>query len=98
MYGQTNCWLHPDIKYIAFNVSKNNEIWICTKRAARNMSYQGFTGADGKIDILAEISGSELFGVGLNAPLTSNKLIYALPMLSVKEDKVILILIILDLK
>lgn len=87
MYGQTNCWLHPDIKYIAFHVSKNDEVWICTKRAARNMSYQDFTGTDGKIDIILEISGAELFGVGLSAPLTSNKLIYALPMLSVKEDK-----------
>lgn len=49
MYGQTNCWLHPDIKYIAFEVIKHNEVWICTKRAARNMAYQDFTGVDGTI-------------------------------------------------
>lgn len=87
MYGQTNCWIHPDIKYIAFEVTKHNEVWICTNRAARNMSYQGFTAVDGKYNILAEVIGSDLIGVGLSAPLTSHKIVYALPMLSVKEDK-----------
>lgn len=87
MYGQTNCWLHPDIKYIAFEVTKHNEVWICTQRAARNLSYQDFTEADGKIKELVEVTGSELFGIGLSAPLTLHKTIYALPMLSVKEDK-----------
>lgn len=87
MYGQTNCWLHPDIKYIAFKVAKTNEVWICTSRAARNMAYQGFTSADGKIEVFAELVGADLFGCALSAPLTSHKIIYALPMLSVKEDK-----------
>lgn len=87
MYGQTNCWLHPDIKYVAFKVSKKNEVWICTQRAARNLSYQDFTAVDGKLDIVAELVGSDLFGVPLSAPLTPHKVIYALPMLSVKEDK-----------
>lgn len=87
MYGQTNCWLHPDIKYIAFEVTKHNEVWICTRRAARNMSYQDFTGTDGKVTELLEVTGNDLFGVGLSAPLTTHKVIYALPMLSVKEDK-----------
>lgn len=87
MYGQTNCWLHPDIKYIAFEVTKHNEVWVSTQRAARNMSYQDFTAGDGKLNILAELLGSELLGIGLSAPLTSHKVIYALPMLSVKEDK-----------
>ena len=43
MYGQTNCWVRPDMKYIAFRVVKcgSGEIWICTQRAARNMCYQG---------------------------------------------------------
>lgn len=87
MYGQTNCWLHPDIKYIAFKTTKNNEVWICTNRAARNMAYQGFTKIDGKVDIIVELTGSDLLGVALSAPLTGHKTIYALPMLSVKEDK-----------
>lgn len=87
MYGQTNCWLHPDIKYIAFEVAKNNEIWICTNRAARNMAWQGFTKTEGTVDVVTEILGSELMGVGLTAPLTSHKVIYGLPMMTIKEDK-----------
>lgn len=86
MYGQTNCWLHPDIKYIAFETVKK-EMWICTLRSARNMSYQGFTDKNGEVKVLFELTGMELMGVKLLAPLTSNKDIYTLPMLSIKEDK-----------
>ena len=56
MYGQTNCWLHPDIDYVAFE-TKTNEIFICTYRAALNMSYQKFTADVGKVTVLANIKG-----------------------------------------
>lgn len=56
MYGQTNCWVHPNIRYIAFS-TVNGEIFISTERAAKNMSYQGFTKEEGKIDIVAELTG-----------------------------------------
>lgn len=56
MYGQTNCWLRPDMKYIAFE-TKDGEIFVCTQRAARNMSFQGFTKTEGKFDIIAELIG-----------------------------------------
>lgn len=87
MYGQTNCWLHPDIKYIAFETTKNSEIWIATRRAARNMSFQGFTAVNGEVKVIAELTGLELMGLSLSAPLTPNKVIYTLPMLTIKEDK-----------
>lgn len=87
MYGQTNCWVHPDIKYIAFETTRNGEIWICTRRAARNMAYQGFTAVEGQVKEIAELSGQEIMGLALSAPLTPNKVIYTLPMLSIKEDK-----------
>lgn len=87
MYGQTNCWLHPDIKYIAFETTKNKEVWICTRRAARNMSYQGFTAKNGEVNVIAELTGMEMMGLKLTAPLTSHKFIYILPMLTIKEDK-----------
>ncbi|XP_065358523.1 leucine--tRNA ligase, cytoplasmic [Calliphora vicina] len=87
MYGQTNCWLHPDVKYIAWQTTRNNEVWISTRRAARNMSYQGFTAEEGKIVELAELTGQDLMGTPLSSPLTSHKTIYTLPMLSIKEDK-----------
>lgn len=56
MYGQTNCWLRPDMNYIAFE-TKSKEIFICTYRAALNMSYQKMTAQVGKVDILATMKG-----------------------------------------
>lgn len=56
MYGQTNCWIHPDIKYIAFETVKG-EVFVCTSRSAKNMSYQGFTKDEGKFNVVAEVSG-----------------------------------------
>ena len=86
MYGQTNCWLHPDIKYILFE-TKDNEIFICTNRAARNMSYQGFTNQNGEYKILKEVVGQDILGLQLKAPLSSNNFVYSLPMMSIKDDK-----------
>lgn len=86
MYGQTNCWLHPDITYIAFETVKDG-VFISTKRAARNMSYQGFTQKDGEFKITLEFKGQDILGAALKAPFTSYPKIYALPMLTIKEDK-----------
>uniref|UniRef100_A0A915I6H1 leucine--tRNA ligase n=1 Tax=Romanomermis culicivorax TaxID=13658 RepID=A0A915I6H1_ROMCU len=86
MYGQTNCWLRPDMNYVAFNAN-GDEIFISTKRAARNMSYQGLTPVNGKVNVLTDLTGQDLLGCALKAPLTSFEKIYALPMLTIKEDK-----------
>ena len=56
MYGQTNCWVKPDMPYIAFP-TVNDGVYICTKRAARNMAYQGFTKENGKVETLVELTG-----------------------------------------
>ncbi|TKR78322.1 hypothetical protein L596_019145 [Steinernema carpocapsae] len=92
MYGQTNCFLHPDIKYSVFYIGeKEDEIYIATARAARNMSYQGFTKENGVVHYvpgLEEIVGSELLGAALKAPFALKyEKVYALPMLSIKDDK-----------
>ncbi|KAK9406608.1 leucine-tRNA ligase cytoplasmic [Crotalus adamanteus] len=86
MFGQTNCWVRPDMKYIGFE-TQNGDIFICTQRAARNMSYQGFTKTNGVVPVVKELMGEEILGAALSAPLTSYKVIYALPMLTIKEDK-----------
>ncbi|XP_048459558.1 leucine--tRNA ligase, cytoplasmic isoform X1 [Rhincodon typus] len=86
MFGQTNCWVRPDMNYIAFE-TVNGDIFICTKRAARNMSFQGFTKENGEVPLVLTIIGEDILGVSLSAPLTSYKIIYALPMLTIKEDK-----------
>lgn len=86
MYGQTNCWLRPDMKYIAFETA-DKEIFVCTQRSALNMAYQGYTPEEGKLEVALELVGQDIMGIGLKAPLTSHPVIYTLPMLSIKEDK-----------
>lgn len=86
MYGQTNCWISPTIKYVAVETRKG-EIWICTKLAAKNMSWQlKLVGEPGDFKVLREIVGTELFGKALKAPLTKYEKVYALPMMTIKED------------
>lgn len=85
-YGQTNCWVHPDMNYIAYNLACG-DVYISTERAARNMSYQGFFKEEGKIDVIRKLTGKDLLGLELESPLTSYKVVYALPMLTIKEDK-----------
>ncbi|KAK6321988.1 leucine--tRNA ligase, cytoplasmic [Coregonus clupeaformis] len=86
MFGQTNCWVHPDIKYIAFEMA-SGDVFISTRRSARNMSYQGFTKENGKVTVIMDVLGKDILGCALSAPLTSYRTIYALPMLTIKEDK-----------
>ncbi|XP_065186777.1 leucine--tRNA ligase, cytoplasmic-like [Sycon ciliatum] len=86
MYGQTNCWLHPDITYIAFETA-TGEIFVSTRRAARNMAYQKLTAEFGKVTELAVLTGKDLLGVALSAPRSTYSTVYTLPMLTIKEDK-----------
>ncbi|XP_076359544.1 leucyl-tRNA synthetase isoform X1 [Tachypleus tridentatus] len=86
MYGQTNCWVRPDMKYIAFTMA-NGEVFVCTRRAALNLSYQGYTSHNGQIDVVLELEGKDILGLALDVPLTSYKQIYTLPMLTIKEEK-----------
>ncbi|KAI6243080.1 Leucyl-tRNA synthetase [Aphelenchoides fujianensis] len=78
MYGQTNCFLHPDLSYAAFYVGGNNE------------EIFGFTRETGKVEYVEnceQIKGSVFIGAKLKAPLTSYEHVYALPMMGIKEDK-----------
>jgi len=86
MYGQTNCWVRPDMKYVAVRLA-NKEIWICTARAARNLAYQGFMVKEGEVDKVLDLIGQDIMGLALSAPLAHHKKIYTLPMLTIKEDK-----------
>lgn len=64
MYGQTNCWIQPEMKYVACELA-NGEVFISTRRAALNMSYQGFTKTNGKVDVVVELIGQVTSGNGL---------------------------------
>ncbi len=89
MYGQTNCWVRPDLKYVAYNVVKDGkkEVFVSTRRAARNMSYQEFTAKNGEVNVVCTLTGQDIMGVPLKAPLATYDRIYTLPMLTIKEDK-----------
>ena len=62
MYGQTNCWVKPTMTYVAFP-TVSGDIYICTKRAALNMAYQGFTKENAKFDTLLEVTGQDIMGM-----------------------------------
>ncbi len=89
MYGQTNCWVRPDMKYVAYNVVKEGtkEVFVSTRRAARNMAYQEFSPVSGEVDVVMELIGQDIMGMPLRAPLATFDIIYTLPMLTIKEDK-----------
>ncbi|XP_055082943.1 leucine--tRNA ligase, cytoplasmic [Periophthalmus magnuspinnatus] len=72
MFGQTNCWVRPDMKYVAFE-TVSGDVFICTRRSARNMSFQGFTKENGVVPVVMEILGQDILGCALSAPLTSYK-------------------------
>ena len=56
MFGQTNCWVRPDMRYIAFQTA-GGEVFVCTRRSARNMSYQGVTRDNGVVPVVMELLG-----------------------------------------
>eukprot|EP00160_Parvularia_atlantis_P014694 Unigene3808_Nuclearia_a/m.11609 Unigene3808_Nuclearia_a/g.11609 ORF Unigene3808_Nuclearia_a/g.11609 Unigene3808_Nuclearia_a/m.11609 type:complete len:1174 (+) Unigene3808_Nuclearia_a:3-3524(+) len=96
MYGQTNCWVGPEVDYAAYEVhgdiagepTGGSAVFICTPRAARNMAYQGFALVEGELKLLAgPFKGAELVGVPLKAPLSVYEKVYTLPMLTVSESK-----------
>lgn len=89
MYGQTNCFVGVDITYGIFAVN-DKEAWVCTERAAKNMAWQGlFTGYEkGKVVKLLEVTGWDLVGLPLSAPLSGYAKVYTLPMEGVLENKV----------
>ena len=95
MYGQTNCWVSPTITYIAFAIN-DNDVYVTTRRAARNMSYQvetpdgagikGYTKPEGTVDVLGDVPGMDLMGCKLSAPNAKYDHVYALPLLTIKEN------------
>lgn len=89
MYGQTNCWAHPDVDYGAFRYDEST-IVVCTARAARNMAFQfedrPFP-ASGMLEQLAAFKGQAIMGARLSAPLALYPIVYVLPMLTVKANK-----------
>jgi len=66
---------------------KNNEFFIISERAARNFAFQEMTVEYGKFPCLAKVTGQDLIGKALKAPLTSYEKVYALPMKTISMEK-----------
>lgn len=85
MYGQTNCFVGPELKYGIYQVN-DTEAYLCTERAARNMSQQKLF-ASPQIIKLADIKGSPIVGTKIHAPMSVYPSVYVLPMETVLATK-----------
>lgn len=86
MYGQTCCFVSPKITYGLYDAG-NNEYFICTERAFKNMCFQKLTPKRGNWDSVAKIDGSALIGALIEAPLAVYKDLRVLPMETVLANK-----------
>ncbi|KAF5325592.1 hypothetical protein D9611_000840 [Ephemerocybe angulata] len=86
MYGQTNCFVGTGIKYGVF-AANDQEAYVVTLRAARNMAFQGIITPRGNIEKLAELPGTAIIGTKIKAPFAVNPEVYVLPMDNVLPTK-----------
>lgn len=94
MYGQVCCFVGPKIMYGVFKVG-DSEYYICTKRAAWNMAFQGtffdvenLPRDQSELPPVLELPGSVFVGTLVNAPLSVHKQgVRILPMESVLATK-----------
>ncbi|KAF8494346.1 leucyl-tRNA synthetase [Russula emetica] len=86
MYGQTNCFVGTAIRYGVF-AANDKEAYVCTERAARNMTFQGIFDVRGQVNQLAELEGSAIIGAKIKAPFSVYPEVYVLPMDNVLPTK-----------
>lgn len=87
MYGQTCCFVGPNISYGIYEVSPT-EFYLCTERAASNMAYQKVFFEEGKYTCVTKVLGKNLVGSLVYAPLSVHKNgVRVLPMETVLATK-----------
>lgn len=62
VFGQTNVWIDPDVKYVEARVG-SEETWILNRESATKLLEQGRV-----VKILGEVAGRSLLGRGVRAP------------------------------
>lgn len=67
-------------------------IIFCSINLFADLSYQEHSRKDGEVEILLTVSGMDLIGALVNAPLSIYKQVYVLPMLTIDHSKVWLVL------
>ena len=65
----------------------SGEVYICSERAALNMSYQDMTATRGAPKHLLTLKGQQVIGMPLSAPLAQYDTVYALPLLTIDMKK-----------
>ena len=85
MYGQTCCFVSPNIEYGVFD--NGDCYFITTKRAFKNMSFQKITPKKGYYEPVLTIPGNTLIGSKIDAPLSIYKDLRILPMETVIATK-----------
>jgi leucyl-tRNA synthetase len=86
MYGQSNLFVSPNITYGIFQRSPS-EFLLVTRRSARNMAFQGIFEKWGEVKEVASISGKDVIGTQVHAPLSQFGKVYVVPMDTIKENK-----------
>lgn len=86
MYGQTNCFVLPEGEYGIQDMG-NGELWICSDKSARNMSFQYMTAEFGKTNKVGQVKGETMIGWKVQAPLAKWDHVYVWPMLSISMNK-----------
>jgi leucyl-tRNA synthetase len=70
VYGVTNLWINPHVKYVAVRIQKSDKpMWIISRDAVIKLEHQGH-----KVNIDHEIVGLELIGEYVINPITQNRL------------------------
>jgi leucyl-tRNA synthetase len=86
MPGQTNCWILPKGEYGCFDAG-GDVVYVCSKRAAFNMSFQDILKPWGKPKCLLEITGQDIMGCKVKAPQGQHPIVHLLPLMTIKMDK-----------
>lgn len=86
MYGQTNCFVLPEGEYGAYEIL-NNEVLILSGRSAKGLAHQGYTPVWSVAEPIVTLTGKELLGLPLKAPLSSYEVVYTLPLLTISMNK-----------
>lgn len=86
MYGQTCCFVSPKINYGLFKAG-DDEYYICTERAFKNMAFQDLTPVRGEYAPELKINGELLVGSKIHAPLAVHETLRVLPMETILENK-----------
>ncbi|RMX64546.1 hypothetical protein KXD40_001065 [Peronospora effusa] len=87
LYGQTNCFVLPEGNYGAFLMNDDNDVYVMSRRAARNLAHQEYSRVWGKEECLLEMKGWDLLGLPLTAPKAPYDTIYTLPLLTISMGK-----------